>query len=155
MTAQPGFKIPVNDVVAGGGLDRELYFIGATATAAKCLPGILVKQGATGAEVIECDASGNEIGYLDYMGTPAEFRPETITTAYARGDQVGVRRGAGRRQMGYLASGQNVANGDPLKRAADGQLTAATVGTDDVVADAAQAVNASAGVKTIWVITRK
>lgn len=152
---QTGFRQPNNDVAIGGERNVEYYTIGSTATAAKCLPGVLVKKGATDAEVIECDSSGNAIGYLGYQDTAAEYRPATILTAYAVGDRVAVLRGAGRRQMGYLASGQNVANGALLARAADGQLTAGTAGTDDIVADAAESVDASSAAATIWVTTRR
>lgn len=154
-TAKHGFRYPNNDVTIGGEKQAEFYTINASATVAECLPGVLVKIGAKSNEVVECDASGNAIGFLGYQDTAAEWRPETVTTAYAVGDRVAVLRGAGRRQMGYLASGQSVAAGEPLARAASGQLTAGTIGTDDIVGDSVDAVNATTGAKICWITTRK
>jgi hypothetical protein len=153
--AQDGFRIPTNDVAIGGSKNVEFYTVHTHATAAKMLPGVIVKLSDVANEVMECDASGNAIGFLGYQDTPAEFRPASITTAYAVGDRVAVLRGAGRRQMGYLASGQNLGDAAPVKMTTDGQLTAATVGTDDVVGDLVKAVDASSAAKTCWIVTRK
>lgn len=150
---QLGFRKPTNDVVQGDSLGPDYYKVGSTATAAKMLPGIAVCKGATDFDVRQSDASGNDVGVLGYAYSPA--KPATITTAYAVGDFVAVHRGASRRQMMYLASGQNVKNGQPLYVTTDGYLTAATAGTHDVYADAAESVNASGGAAAIWVVTRK
>lgn len=156
MAAKTGFRFPNNDVVVipdEGSV--EFYTVHTHATAAKMLPGILVKISDVANEVMEVDASGNAIGFLGYQSTPAEYRPETRDTAYAVGDRVAVHRGAGRRQMGRLATGQNVAAGAPLARAADGYLTAGTPGTDDIVGDAVDPVDASSASKICWIYTRK
>lgn len=156
MAEEHGFRYPLNDVVtdpSDGSV--EFYTVHDTATAAKMLPGILVKISDLANEVIECDSSGNAIGFLGYQATAAEFRPATRDTAYALGDRVAVHRGAGRRQMGRLASGQNLGVSAPVKLDTDGYLTAATVGTDDVVGDLVGPVDASSAAKICWVTTRK
>ena len=95
---QLGFREPNNDVVQGGSLGPEFLKIGANATAAKMLPGTAVIKDTNDFSVKEGAAGGKLIGYLGYASTPAAFRPETITTAYALGNIAAVHRGAGRRQ---------------------------------------------------------
>jgi hypothetical protein len=156
MAAEHGFRFPNNDVRTNeGGGQVEFYTVHTHATAAKMLPGIIVKISDVANEVLECDASGNAIGFLGYQDTPAEFRPATRDTAYAVGDRVAVLRGAGRRQMARLASGQNLGVAAPVKVATDGYITAATVGTDDVLGDLIDAVDASSAAKICWITTRK
>lgn len=169
---QLGFRKPENKISQGGALGPEFLKIGANATAAKMIPGIAVIRDTNDFSVKEGAAGGKLVGYLGYDETPVEFRPETITTAYTVGDIVAVHRGAGRRQKAWLASGQNVVNGEPLKVTADGHLASATingaesldltgnaetitVGNDEIVADADESVNASSAAAAIWVITRK
>ena len=153
--SQDSFTHPLNDVAVDGSKYVGYYTIHTHATAAKMKPGVIVKISDVANEVVECDASGNDIGFLGYQDTPAEYRPETISTAYAVGDRVAVLRGAGRKQMGWLASGQNLGAGAPLTKAADGQLTAGTPGTDDIVGDLADPVDASSAAKICWLRTRK
>lgn len=152
---QLGFREPSNDVVQGGSLGPEFLKVGANATAASMIPGAAVVKDTNDFSVKEGAAGGKLVGFLGYASTPAEFRPETITTAYAVGDMVAVHRGASRRQKAWLADGQSVVNGEPLKLTAGGQLAAATVGTDDVIADADETVAASGAAAALWVITRK
>jgi hypothetical protein len=156
MTAETGFRFPNNDVVTNPSDGSvEFYTIHDTATAAKMLPGILVKIADLANEIVESDSSGNAIGFLGYQATAAEFRPATRDTAYAVGDRVAVHRGAGRRQMGRLASGQNLGVAAPLKLDTDGYLTAGTPGTDDIVGDLIAPVNATSAAKVAWITTRK
>lgn len=150
---QLGFRKPNNGVVQGGSLGPEFFKVGANATAAKMLPGIVVCKDTNDFCVKESDASGNDIGFLGYEYSPS--KPATIDTAYAVGDFVAVHRGPGRRQMARLATSQTIENGDPLKVTTDGYLAAATVGTDDVIADADESVTTTSSAAKIWVITRK
>lgn len=153
--SKSGFRLPNNDVVVNpdeGYL--EFYTVHEHATAAKMLPGIIVKID-TANQVVEDDASGNSIGYLAYQSTPADWRPATRDTAYAVGDRVGVHRGAGRRQMGRLASGQNLGAGAPVTEATDGYLTGGTIGTNDIVGNLVDPVDASSASKICWIYTRK
>ncbi len=168
---QLGFRKPTNRVTQGGSLGPEFFKVGASATAAKMLPGIAVCKDTNDYSVKEYDGSGNSIGYLGYDEAAAVFKPDDIDTAYAADDEVPVHRGPGRRQMARLASGQSVVNGQPLKLTTDGYLAAATIngvvsvdesgsstvstGNDEVVADADETVDASGAAKKIWVITRK
>jgi hypothetical protein len=155
MAAEHGFRFPNNDVQMGGAGQVEFYTVHTHATAAKMLPGIIVKLADVSNEVLECDASGNAIGFLGYQDTPAEFRPATRDTAYALGDRVAVLRGAGRRQMGRLASGQNLGAAAPVTVATDGYMTSGTPGTDDILGDLIDAVDASSAAKICWITTRK
>lgn len=148
-----GFRKPNNGVVQGDTLGPEFLKVGANATAAKMLPGIVVCKDTNDFSVKESDASGNDIGFLGYEYSPS--KPATIDTAYAVGDFVAVHRGAGRRQMGRLATSQTIVKGQPLTVVADGYLAAATVGTHDIIADAAESVTTTSSTAKIWVITRK
>ena len=74
-----------------------------------------------------------------------------ILTAYEADDVVAVLSGSFE-GYGHLASGQNVAEGAPLKPAAAGELTAATANTDVVVAVAMESVDASAA--AAWIKVR-
>ena len=149
-----GFRKPTNGVVQGDALGPEFLNVGANATAAKMLPGIAVVKDTNDFCVKESDASGNVvIGFLGYELSPN--KPATRDTAYAVGDIVAVHRGAGLRQMAYLTTSQTIVKGQPLKVTADGYLTAATVGTSDVVGDAAESVTTTSAAAKIWIITRR
>lgn len=103
--------------------------------------------------VKEWTTGGQMIGYLSYENSTD--KPEDIDTPYAVGDAVGVEVGSGRRQLARLAASQTITYGQPLALAIDGYLTAAVVGTDDVVADAAESVTTTTGTGKIWVTPRK
>lgn len=148
-----GFRKPTNGVVQGDTLGPEFLKVGANATAAKMLPGIAVCKDTNDFCVKEADASANDIGFLGYEYSPS--KPATIDTAYAVGDIAAVHCGAGRRQMGRLTTNQTIVKGQPLKVTTDGYLAAATVGTNDVVGDAAESVTTTSSTADIWITTRK
>jgi hypothetical protein len=151
---QPGWRKPTNKVCQnGGGLDTEQLKVGANATAAKMLPGIVVIRDSNDYSVKEWSSGGYMIGYLSYENSPK--KPETIDSAYAVGDLVGVEIGANRRQLARLAISQTIVKGQPLTVTTDGYLAAATVGTDDIVADAEESVTTTSSTAKIWVRTRK
>lgn len=152
---QLGFRKPTNAVAQGGALGVEYFKVGAAATAAKMLPGIAVIKDTNDYSVKESGGSGATIGVLGYEATPAQYRPTSITTAYAVGDIVAVHRGAGRRQKMWLTTSQTIVQGQPLMVTTDGYLTAATVGTHDVYCDADESVTTTSAAAAIWVITRK
>jgi len=167
---QPGWREPANKVCQnGGGLDTEQLQVGANATAAKMLPGIVVIRDANDYSVMEWASGGHMIGYLSYENSTD--KPETIDTAYAVGDSVGIEIGANRRQLARLTTSQTIVKGQPLKVTTDGYLAAAVVngvvsidqagtgsvstGNDDVVADAEESVTTTSSTAKIWVRTRK
>ncbi|MHC1623460.1 MAG: hypothetical protein ACXQTR_02575 [Candidatus Methanospirareceae archaeon] len=152
MAAQVGFRKIANDVIDGPSLVERHK---AEGTVTNMKPGRLVKRGTTDYDVQVADASANypAIGWLGYEKANANFKPETIDTAYAAGDEVPVHNGGGFRVRARLASGQNLVKGIRLKEAANGEVTAATIGTDHVVAIMAESVNASGGAKDAWVIS--
>lgn len=117
------------------------------------LSGIAVMMDSNSYSVKEWTTGGQMIGYLSYENSTD--KPDTIDTPYSVGDAVGVEVGAGRRQLARLAASQTIAYGQSLTLATDGYLKAATVGTDDVVADAAEPVTTTTGTGKIWVTTRK
>lgn len=152
---QLGFRKPNNKMAQGGALGVEYLKIGANATAAKCFAGIAVIKDTNDFSVKEFGGSGSTIGVLGYDETPAQFRPETPTTAYAKGDIAAVHVGAGRRQKMWLTTSQTIVKGAPLMVTTDGYLTAATPGTHDVYCDADESVTTTSAAAAIWVITRK
>jgi hypothetical protein len=152
---QIGFRKPANDVVTGDHY-VELLKIGANATAAKMLPGIAVVFDTNERSVKEAGADGDIIGFLGYGDTPAPFKPATRDTAYAVGDTVAVIRGKGAYLRALLAISQTVVKGERMAVAADGYLEIATIGTDDVVADAAESVTTGGGATgVLWVTMRR
>lgn len=154
MAVQPGFRPVDNMTRQGPGLDVEYFQVGPNATAAKMLPGIAVIMDTTDNYVKEYGSSGGKvIGFLSYEKSPD--KPKTIDTAFAVGDWVAVERGAGKRIRARLAASQTIVNGQELAVTTDGYLGAATVGTDDVIADAEQSVTTTTTTAAIWIITRK
>ncbi len=151
---QIGWRKPANKVCQnGGGLDTEQLQVGPNATAAKMLPGIAVMKDIDDYTVKEWTTGGNVIGFLSYENSTD--KPADMDTHYEIGDFVGVEIGANRRQLARLAASQTIAKGQPLKVVVDGYLAAATVGTDDVIADAEESVTTTSATAKIWGRTRK
>lgn len=122
-------------------------------TVATMYPGRLVIVDTTDNQIKVCGAAGAAVGWLGYEQTGVNFRPDTIDTIYKVNDMAGIIFGGNFTVLGSLASGQSVAAGAKLKPAADGELTAATVGTDHVVAIAMETVDAGSGALDILVIS--
>lgn len=148
-----GWRKPLNKTRQGGSLDTFQMQVGPNATAAKMLTGIAVMRDTTDYSVKEWKSGGQMIGYLSYENSAD--KPEDIDTPYAVGDFVGVDVGPGRRQFARLAASQTITYGQPLTLDADGYLKAAVIGTDDVVADAAESVTTTTGAGKFWIVTRK
>jgi hypothetical protein len=123
-------------------------------TVANMYPGRLVTMDTTDNQIKVCTAATKPLGVLGYQDTNENFRPDTVDTIYEVNDFAAVLFGGGFTYVGRLASGQNVAAGEYLTAAADGELTAATVGTDDVVAVARESVDASGAAADILVASR-
>jgi len=118
-----GYNKPVNQILADveGAVVHE-YEIGAAATAASCLPGIVVIYDTVNYAVKEAGAEAdNPLGVLDVA--PDKLR----TTAYARGDQARVIE-RGKCLVRLEAASAAVAPGDPLVCAADGRMIKQAVG---------------------------
>lgn len=122
-------------------------------TVANMYPGRLVTIDTTDNQIKVCGATDNPIGFLGYEQAGMNFKPDTVDTIYLVNDMAPVLFGGHFTPVGRLASGQNVAAGAKLKRAAAGELTAATVGTDHVDAIARESVDASGGAADILVIS--
>lgn len=168
--AELGWRKPENKVCQGDSIGPEICVIGANATAAKCLPGIVMSIDTDTFSVKPYSGTGGDIGLLGYEDSPD--KPDTRDTAYKVGDFVAIHKGAGKRFRARLANGQNVTKGQPLKVTTDGYLALATIngvvnvdetgtdetvstGNDEIFADAAESVDASTGAAPIWVYTRK
>lgn len=122
-------------------------------TVANCYPGRLAIIDTTDNQLKVCGAAGAAVGWLGYEDAGENYRPDTVDTIYEVGDFAPVLFGGHFTIVGRLASGQSVAAGAKLKPAANGELTAATVGTDHVVAIARETVDASAAAADILVIS--
>ena len=115
-------------------------------TATNVYPGRLVMVGTNDDDVIVADGSTEDpIGWAGYINTCKNYRPATVDTIYSANDQIAVVYGPGMGIVASLASGENVAKGAYLKATAAGEVAEATVGTDHVVARAAEAVDQSGG----------
>lgn len=118
-----GLVKPANQVlVAGNPLIVEME-IGAAATPAKMLPGILVIFDSTDSSVKEAASAkaDNVVGFLDVAPDKLE------ADHYAVGDQARVIMGECIAKLTLLAS-ENVTRGDPLVSAADGKVAKQAVG---------------------------
>lgn len=122
--AEYGFKAPANDVVQGtdkNGL-TELLRVGANATAAQMLPGRLVSRDVGDYDVKEGSALLAPEGWIGYASTPPDFKPATMATAYAVGNDLAIHNGGGFRVRGSLAKGCSVVKGDLLANWTNGQV---------------------------------
>ena len=146
MAAQPGFVLPLNDVVQGDYLTERLE-IGEGAIIAKMLPGVHVIRDTSDYGVAEGGAAGLVIGILGYGEANADYKPATRDTAYtALGDEVPVHNGHFRARV-YVT--ETMGKGQPLVAAADGKFEKADAATITASGDAhittGQAINGSAG----------
>lgn len=155
MAAQLPFVKPSNRVIQGDYLGPMEMQVGDNATAAKMIAGRIVIYDALTNSVKEggaIDPSGNTavpLGVLGFEDTTADYRPATITTAYAVGDKVAVHNAIGMRFKGWLANSLTVVPGTRLKAAADGCLTVCTTNPDECNAIALEALTSS-GVTACW-----
>jgi len=123
-------------------------------TVANMYPGRLVKRDSGDNQVEVNDTDDNVYGWLAYEHTPVMYRPTNKDTIYLVNDRAAVIVGGEVVIRGRLASGQNVTMGAKLTAAADGELTAATIGTHTVLAVAMESVNASESAQNIIVKSR-
>jgi hypothetical protein len=155
MTMTSGWRKPSNISYQGEVL-IEWFEVGATATEAKMLPGMLVCKGANDGAVVENDGSGNPLGFIAYDGSwTGDDMPDDITDYYTRGSRIPIIVGGSGRCMGRLAASQTIVKGQLLKQSlTDGCLEAGTAGTEHIFAKADEAVTtAGGGAQTaIWVI---
>ena len=144
---QIGFNKPANDVVQGNYFTEQLQ-IGASADAAKMLPGALVIFDTNDYNVQESGAAGAVIGWLGYDKANANYKPETRDTAYAAGAYVPVHNGSNFRVRAIKSTGA-IVKGDPLEAEADGLVVA--FGSAPIIARAAESV--ATGATRVWVIS--
>ena len=120
-------------------------------TVANVYPGCLVVQGTNDDDVIVGTANGEVLGWVGYEHTHKKYRPATIDTIQVVNDQIAVINGPGIILVGRLLSGQTVDKGSRLEAAANGHLSGATVGTDEVVAIAEESVASTTALTKILV----
>ena len=123
-------------------------------TVANMYPGRLVQRDTTDNQIKVNDTDDHEYGWLAYEHTPVMYRPANKDTIYVVEDRAAVIVGGEIVIRARLASGQSVSMGDKLTAAADGELTAATIGTHTVTAVAMETVDASEGALKIIVKSR-
>jgi hypothetical protein len=117
-----GIVKPLNQILASGNPLTVEMEVGATATAAKMLPGRVVVFDNVDQSVKECGAKEKgEVGFLDVVCVKKK------TDAYAVGDQAPVILGECLAVLTLLAN-ENVSRGDALVTAADGKLAKLAVG---------------------------
>lgn len=148
--AYTGHIKPINTIVAAGTpLVQELKVENATTM----YPGRLVKSGTADDDVVVSDSTdgGDIVGWLGYEQTAPVYRPSTPDTIYVVNDQAAVLNGGGFVIVASLASGQNVTKDAELTSAAAGELVAATIGTNKVIAYAEESVNATSAAADIMV----
>lgn len=117
-----GFVKPANQVLVAGNPIVGEYEVGAAATAAKMLPGILVIFDGTDSSVKEGGAKAdNVVGILDVAPDKLE------ADHYAVGDQARIIMGECIAKLTLLAN-ENVTRGDPLVSAADGKVAKQAAG---------------------------
>lgn len=133
MASFSGIQAPNNDVVMGD--EEPLEYL--TAEVATIKPGHHVKKGITKDMIALGDASGNSIGWAGY-GKAGVFKPTNAKTAYEIGALVPVHEKPGLPVKAWLAAGESVVKGQPLKPVAGGELAAGIPGTDDIIARAAE-----------------
>lgn len=153
--AETGFQKPEGRIVARGSytiIEKNIE------TGTSCIPGAAVKKGTTQADVVVNDTSSNEIvGFLTWEHANPTDRPTTIATAYATGARAPiVLIGSGAMVRAILGKNQTITAGEALtcgSTAVDGagSLKEATIGTDNVVAYAAEDVTTTTAVANIWV----
>ena len=124
-------------------------------TVANMYPGRLVKMD-TGAYQVEVnDTDDNAYGWLGYEQTSVMNRPATIDTIYEVDKEVGIIVGGDIIIRAKLAHNDNVtAIGTKLTAAANGELTAATIGTHMVLAVAMELADATSAAVNIIVKSR-
>jgi len=120
-------------------------------TATSVYPGTLVLMGTNDDEIVTCGAAGEAIGWLGYEQTAKTYRGATIDTIAVIDTYHAVINGPGIILIGRLASGQTVDKGSRLMAAAAGELSGATVGTDEVVAIAEESKASTAPLTKILV----
>jgi hypothetical protein len=124
-------------------------------TVANIYPGRLLMRGTNDDDVIVCDGStAAPEGWAGYEDTPKLYRQATISTIYVVGDKIAVVRGPGIRVRATLNLGATVTKGMLLKYSTTGTLTPGVAGTDDIVAQADEAVTTTTATAIINVISR-
>lgn len=89
--AYTGNVKPVNRVVIAGEPDSRQYKVGGTVTEMK--PGRLVTTGTNDDDIIIGSTTLPPMGFLGYEQTHANYKPDSVDTAYASGDWASVLNG--------------------------------------------------------------
>ena len=122
--AEYGFIVPANDVVQGtdrNGLIEQLR-VGSNATAPQMLPGRLVSRDVGDYDVKEGSALLAPEGWIGYASASPDYKPATMDTAYAVGDDIAIHNSGGFRVRASLAKGCSVVKGDLLANWTNGQV---------------------------------
>lgn len=153
MAVEKGFNKPSNRVVAFG---TPFVRTMTVETADQMYPGRLVVLGTNDNDVLANDNSGNAVaGWLGFEQAANNYRPATISTAYAAGDFAPVLNGPGMVIKATLATGETISRDEALTSGTNpkGALTSATVGTDRIVAIALESVTTTSSSADIWVMS--
>ena len=123
-------------------------------TATNVYPGRLLEVGTNDDDVIVCAGSNPPCGWVGYLDTAKKYRPATITTVHSGSDKIAQVNGAGVILMAKLGDHAVVTVGELLTQAASGCVTPGTAGTNDIVAEAIEAVTTTTSAADILVRSR-
>ncbi len=141
---QAGVRKILNDVIDGRSILNEHNI----ETVANMYPGAGVKKGTTDYDIEVCGAGGDLTGWLGYGACAGPFKPATRDTIYVVGDKAPVHSGGGFYVRAICAS-EAFTKGAELEIAANGLVTAATIGTNAIVARTAETVANT--VTRVWI----
>lgn len=143
---QAGVRKILNDVIDG---DSTINYYNID-TVATMIPGALVIKSATDYDIKVC-AGTVPIGWLGYGACNGNDKPADRDTIYLEDAEAPVHSKA-HYVRAVMATGTGINKGDPLKPSTNGEVIAATVATDDIIAIAAESVGLA--VTSIWVESR-
>ena len=139
MATTSGFR-PPNNAVTQEITGPEYFLIGANATIAKMMPGVVVEVDSVAGQVKEFDGTGYPLGVIGYEEVQTgDYKPATRDTAFgALYQRIPVHIERNKRVRCRLAASQTIVKGQPLQAGADGLLSA--MGLTQVVPDAGATV---------------
>lgn len=118
-----GLRKPTNKIVAAG---KPLVMELNVETATNMYPGRLVIKGTNDNDISVCGAAGDSVGWLGYeQVTNAGYMPTNVDTIYAANAQAPVLYGGGFVVVASLAANNEIAKGDRLVAAANGEVSKA------------------------------
>lgn len=113
MASEKLINKPSNRVIQGDVIGPMFGKVAAAATVTYLIPGKLVSMLTNDNEIDigGTDDSSFNVGIIGYEDTPSEYRPATITTAYAVADLVAIHNTPGMRFKGWVLNSAAITPG--------------------------------------------